>query len=65
MAAIIPQMLKLKVVEICQGRVTPFKESILEDSWFYWFRKRHPHLVMRVPQELDFARARAINFIIV
>ena len=44
-----------------QSRVTPFKDGIPGDSWFHWFRKRHPHLVMRVPQGLEFARAKAMN----
>ena len=46
-----PQMLKL----------TQFKDGIPGDSWFHWFKKRHLHLVMRVPQGLDFARAKAMN----
>ena len=58
-----PQMLKLKVAEISQGRVNPFKNGIFGDSWLYWFKKRHPYLVMRVPQ--GFARAKALNPIIV
>ena len=29
---LIPQMLKLKVVEVCQGRLTPFKDGIPEES---------------------------------
>ena len=32
------QMLKLKVAEVCQGRLTPFKDGILGESWLYWFR---------------------------
>ena len=56
-----PQMLKLKVAEICQGKLTPFKDGILGDSWLYWFKQRHPHLVMRKPQGLEVARAKAMN----
>ena len=56
-----PQMLKLKVGEICQGRLTPFKDGIPRDSWLYWFKQRHPHLAMRMPQGLEISRARAMN----
>ena len=54
-------MLKLKVAEICQGILTPFKDGIPGNNWLYWFRQRHPHLVMRVPQRLEIARAKAMN----
>ena len=54
-------MLKMKVAEICQGKLTPFKDGIPEDSWLHWFRQRHPDLVMRVPQRLEIARARPMN----
>ena len=30
-----PQMLKLKVAEICQMRLTSFKDGIPEDNWLY------------------------------
>ena len=33
--------LKLKVGEICQGRVTPFNNGISGKSWLKWFKKRH------------------------
>ena len=56
-----PQMLKLKAAEVCQGRLTPFKDGIPGESWLYWFRQRHLHLVMRVPQGLPHARAKAMN----
>ena len=42
-----PTDLKLKVVEICQTRHTPFKDGIPGRSWLYWFQKRHPQLVLR------------------
>ena len=57
-------MLKLKVAEIYKDKITPFKEIIFGDLWFYWFKKRHLHLVMRVLQGLEFARAKAMNSII-
>ena len=56
-----PEMLKLKVAEICQGKLIPFKDGIPGDSWFFWFKQRHPHLVMRKPQGLEVARAKAMN----
>ena len=58
---LMPHLLKLKVAEICQGRITSFKNGMPGDSWFYWFMKRHPHLVLRIPQGLETTRARAMN----
>ena len=55
------QMLKLKVGEICQGRLTPLNDGIPRDSWLYWFKERHPHLVMIKPQGLEVARAKGMN----
>ena len=45
-----PTHLRNKVAEITQERVTPFKNGILGDSWLKWFRRRHSHLGLRVPQ---------------
>ena len=56
-----PTQLKNKVAEITQARVTPFKNGIPSDSWLKWFRRRHPHLVLRVPQGLNQKRTRALN----
>ena len=44
-----------------QERVTPFKNGIPGDSWLKWFRKRHSHLVLRIPQGLDHKRTRSLN----
>ena len=35
--------------------------ALLGDLWLYWFRQRHLHLVMRAPQWLEIARAKAMN----
>ena len=56
-----PNQLKSKVAEITQNRVTPFKNGIPGESWLKWFRRRHPNLVLRVPQGLDHKRARSLN----
>ena len=53
--------LKSKVAEITQLRITSFKNEILEDSWVKCFRDRHPDLVLRVLQRLDYKRSRAFN----
>ena len=53
--------MKAKVAEITQERVTPFTNGIPGKSWLKWFRARHPTLVLRVPQGLDYKRARAVN----
>ena len=56
-----PNQLKSKVAEITQDRVTLFKNGIPGESWLKWFRRRHPNLVLRVPQGLDHKRARSLN----
>ena len=56
-----PQMVKLKVAEICQGRLIPFKDGIPRDSWLFLFKQRHLHLVIRILQGLEIVRARAMN----
>ena len=48
-----PTQLKAKVAEITQDKVTPFKNGVPGYSLVKWFRLRHPHLVLRVPQGLN------------
>ena len=55
----------MKVAEIYQRRLTPFKEGNPRDFLLHWFKQKHLHLVMRVSQGLEFARAKAINTIMV
>ena len=50
--------LKMKVAEICQQMIIPFRDGIPSKSWLKWFKKRHSTLVMRTPQGLDLNRAR-------
>ena len=52
--------LRLKVALITQERVTPFRDGIPGDSWVRWFKKRHPDLIMRQSQGLEFARAKGL-----
>ena len=56
-----PTQVKAKVVEIIQERLIPFTNGILGKSCLKWFRARHPSLVLRIPQGLDYKRARAVN----
>ena len=56
-----PTQLKIKVAEIKEDRITPFKDGIPGQSWMRWFRTRHLKLVLRMPQGLDHKRARAVN----
>ena len=58
---ITPSQLKSKVAEITQLKIIPFKNGIPGDSWVKCFRDKHPDLVLRVPQGLDYKRARAFN----
>jgi hypothetical protein len=41
------QMLKSKVQQICSGRPTPFKGGMPGAKWWGFFKRRHPHLVLR------------------
>ena len=50
--------LRLKIALLTQERVTPFKDGILGNSWFTWFKKRHPNLTTRQSQELEYSRAK-------
>ena len=52
--------LKLKVCEITQTWATPFKDGIPSPRWLRWWKCRHPHLTLRVPQGLETVRARAL-----
>lgn len=39
---------KLKVADIIQKRVIPFKNGILEESWLKWFKNKHLQFTTRV-----------------
>jgi hypothetical protein len=54
------QQLRLRVAAITQERVTPFRGGLPGDSWVRWFKKRHPHLILRTSQGLEFARAKGL-----
>ena len=56
-----PTQLKLKVAEMTQTRMIPFRNGIPGKSWIRWFKNRHPELVLRSPQPLDMNRAKALN----
>lgn len=53
-------MLKVKVPEATQLRMTPFKEGILGHKWLRWFQKRHPKITLRMAQGLDVGRAKGL-----
>lgn len=50
--------LRLKVAEMTQQRVTPFRDCIPGNGWLKWFKKRHPNLSLRQSQGLEIARAK-------
>ena len=52
--------LRLKVPEMVQDRVTPFRDSILGNGWIKWFKKRHPNLTLRLSEGLEFSRAKGL-----
>jgi len=53
-------MLKVKVAEATQLRMTPFREGIPGQGWLRWFRKRHPEITLRMAQGLDVGRAKGL-----
>ena len=59
--SIIPTQVKAKVVEIIQERLISFTNGIPDKSYLKWFRARHPSLVLRILQGLDYKRVRAVN----
>jgi hypothetical protein len=38
------QQLKMKVAELTQTKATPFRDGIPSNSWWYWFKCRHPKI---------------------
>lgn len=52
--------LRLKVAEIVQTRVNPFRDGIPGAGWLRWWRHRHPDLVLRSTQGLETNRARGL-----
>ena len=55
-----PSQLKLKVAEITQERVTPFKNGIPGESWLKWFKNKHPQFIARVAQGLEMGWVKAL-----
>ena len=39
--------LRLKVAEVVQERVTPFRDGIPGNGWIKWFKKRHPNQIQQ------------------
>ena len=52
--------LRLKVAEMVQCRVTPFRDGIPGNGWIKWFKKRHPNLTLRLSEGLEFLRAQGL-----
>jgi hypothetical protein len=51
----------LKVAQLTQHMDTPFTNGIPGHGWLKWFRRCHPHLVLRMAQGLDYNRAKNLN----
>ena len=52
--------LRLKVAEMVQDRVTPFRDGIPRNGWIKWFNRRHPNLTLRHSEGLEFSRAKGL-----
>ena len=52
--------LRLKVAEMVQYRVTPFRDGIPGNGWIKWFKKQHPNLTLLLSKGLEFSRARGL-----
>ena len=58
---LVPTQVKIKVGQMTQDRMAPFKNGIPSASWWKWFRLRHPELTLRTFQRLEQSRARGLN----
>ena len=54
-------LLKGKVKQICNDRLTPFREGIPGRIWWHGFQKRHPQLTLRRLKNLDLAKAQGLS----
>jgi hypothetical protein len=46
----------MKVAELTQTRVTPFKDGMLGDSWWYWSKHKHPKINIWLAEGLEVCR---------
>lgn len=51
----------MKVVELTQTKFTPFQDGILINSWWYWFKHRHPEISIWQVKGLE-VRAHGLTF---
>ena len=52
--------LQLKVAEMVQDRVMPFRDGIPGNGWIKWFKRRHSNLTLRHSKGLEFSRAKGL-----
>ena len=52
--------LRLKVAEMVQNRVTPFRDGIPGNGWIKWFKRRHSNLTLRHSEGLEISRAKGL-----
>jgi hypothetical protein len=53
--------LKMKVIELTQTKPTPFKNGIIRNSWWYWFKHRHPKLNIQLAKGLDVYKSEGLT----
>jgi hypothetical protein len=52
------QQLKLKVTKLTQTQVTPFKDEMPRNSWWYWVQGRLLKLTIRLTKRLKVCRTK-------
>ena len=52
--------LRMKVAEMVQERITPFRDGIPGNGWIKWFKKRHSNLTLRYSKGLEFSKAKGL-----
>ncbi len=55
------QQFKMKVVELTQTRVTPFRDGIPSKSWWFQFKRRHQKISIRQVEGLEVCRAQGLT----
>ncbi len=50
----------MKIVEFTQIRPTPFRDGILGNSWWYWFKHMHLELNISHAKELEVCKAHGL-----
>ncbi len=51
----------MKVAEVTQIRITPFKHGIPRSSWWFWFKCQHPKFSIQQVEGLEISTAQGLT----